>query len=65
MNVINSLVYYSRHVCIIRSENRALDEKWKCHYKDTCVICRLNKTCRRVENVKKEKENKHGQGQKV
>lgn len=46
-------------------ENRALDEKWKCHYKDTCVICRLNKTCRKVEKVKKEKEKKHGQSQKV
>lgn len=46
-------------------ENRALDEKWKCHYKDTCVICRLNKTCRKVEKVKKEKEKIHGQSQKV
>lgn len=43
-------------------ENRALDEKWNCHYKDTCVICRFNKTCKKV---KKEKEKKHGQSQKV
>lgn len=46
-------------------ENRALNEKWKCHYKDTCVICRLNKTCRKVEKVKKEKEKIHDQSQKV
>lgn len=32
-------------------KNRALDEKWKCHYKDTCVICRFNKACRKVDSV--------------
>lgn len=32
-------------------ENRALDEKWKCHYKDTCVICRLNKACRKLSCI--------------
>ena len=31
-------------------KNRALDEKWKCHYKDACVICRLNKTCKQEKN---------------
>ena len=46
-------------------KNRALDKKWKCHYKDTCVICRLNKSCRKVEKVKKEKEKKHGQSNEM
>ncbi len=41
-------------------ENRAFNEKWKCHYNETCVVCGLNKICHKAEKVKK--ENKHGQG---
>lgn len=46
-------------------ENRAFNKKWQCHYKESCVVCGLNKICNKAEKVKKEKENKHGQGQKV
>lgn len=46
-------------------DDRKLNEKWQCHYKETCVVCGLNKICNKAEKVKKEKENKHGQGQNV